>query len=181
MPEVTRPVWRRRTGRVVPVDRDGRVLLLHGFEPARPDWWFWFTIGGAVETGETVRQAAARELAEEVGIVVAEELLGEPYLSASIEFDWGGRHIEQHQTFYAIALEDAPEADLSGLDGLERGTIDAAGWVDPEDLAAGRAEPVAPELVDYVRQAVTAVRGAARSYGLTGTGDGHGNGRATSA
>ena len=161
MPATDRVVWRRRTGRVVPVDPAGRVLLLHGFEPARPDWWFWFTIGGAVEPGETVRQAAARELAEEAGIRLVEEALGEPYLSASIEFDWGDRHIVQHQTFYAVALDDAPEADLSGLDGLERSTIDAADWVDPDDLVSGRAEPVAPELIDYVRQAVATVRGAA--------------------
>jgi len=160
MTEASRPVWHRRTGRVIPVAADGRVLLLHGFEPARPDWWFWFTIGGAVEPGETVRQAAARELAEEVGIVLPEEALGEPYLEAGIEFDWGDRHIVQHQTFHAVALADAPEPDLSGLDGLERSTIDTAGWVSPDDLASGRAEPVAPELIDYVRRAVAAVRGA---------------------
>ena len=152
-----KPVVRRRTGRVIPVSPGGRVLLLHGFEPARPDWWFWFTIGGAVEGAETVRQAAARELAEEVGLVVEEERLGEPYLTSEIEFDWGEHHIVQHQTFFAVLLAGEPMPDLGGLDGLESRTIDRADWIDPMDLANGRAEPVAPELIDYVEQAVAVV------------------------
>jgi len=147
-------VWRRRTGRVVPVAPDGRVLLLHGFEPARPDWWFWFTIGGAVEMGETPRQAATRELAEEVGLILAEEELGESYLNETIEFDWGGRHVVQDQVFFAVAMSSAVPVDLSGLDGVERDTIDRAGWVSVDDLASGVAEPVAPELIGYVRDAV---------------------------
>lgn len=150
--------WRRRTGRVVPVDPDGRVLLLHGFEPARPDWWFWFTIGGAVEGGESPRQAAVRELREEVGIVLPEPALGESYLTDTIEFSWGGRHIVQEQVFFAVALGSAVEVDLSGLDRLEADTIDRAGWVHPDELASGVAEPVAPELVHYVREAVRAAR-----------------------
>lgn len=150
-------IVRRRTGRVIPVAADGRVLLLHGFEPARPDWWFWFTIGGAVEAGETVRAAACRELFEEVGVAVTKAALGEPCCVEEIEFDWGDAHIVQHQTFFAVSLPDAPLPDLSALDGQESDTIDRAAWLDPADLASGAQEPVHPHLVDYVRAAVTQV------------------------
>lgn len=155
-----RRVVHRTTGRVIPIDARGRALLLHGFEPARPQWWFWFTIGGAVEPGETTRQAACRELAEEVGIVIDEQALGEPYLDATIEFDWDDLHIVQRQTFYAVSLPDAPAADLSGLDGVETDTIDLADWIELDALISGAAEPVAPEMIDYVA-------GARRAAGIS--------------
>ncbi len=51
---------------VVVVDRDERVLLVRrGHEPSRGRWSL---PGGAVELGETVRQAAAREVEEESGV-----------------------------------------------------------------------------------------------------------------
>ena len=80
------------------------MLLLHGWDPVRPGDPFWFTIGGAVEPGETLREAAVRELREEAGITVDPALLGEPIETAPIEFWWGGFHFLQDQTFYAIAL-----------------------------------------------------------------------------
>lgn len=56
---------RRPAGRVLLVDERDRVLLLHGWDPGRERVQYWFTVGGGVDPGETVRQAAARELYEE--------------------------------------------------------------------------------------------------------------------
>jgi 8-oxo-dGTP pyrophosphatase MutT (NUDIX family) len=53
---------------VLPVDAGGRVLLLLGYDPADPGHPFWFTIGGGTAPGESVAEAAARELHEEAGI-----------------------------------------------------------------------------------------------------------------
>jgi hypothetical protein len=55
---VTEPtVIRRKTARVLPVNPEGRVLLLHGWDPLRPGEPFWFTIGGAAEGAESMREA----------------------------------------------------------------------------------------------------------------------------
>jgi hypothetical protein len=35
------PLIRRQTARVLPVDDEGRVLLLHGWDPHHPDQPFW--------------------------------------------------------------------------------------------------------------------------------------------
>lgn len=64
--------WRRRpTARVLPIDPDGRVLLLrtwpHGGR--EPDWWY--CVGGGVDPGETHEEAALRELFEETGCTTA--------------------------------------------------------------------------------------------------------------
>ena len=53
-------IWHRQTARVLPVDDEGRVLLLHGWDPHHPDRPFWFTIGGAADPGESLRAAGAR-------------------------------------------------------------------------------------------------------------------------
>jgi 8-oxo-dGTP pyrophosphatase MutT (NUDIX family) len=81
-------IWHRQTARVLPVDDEGRVLLLHGWDPHHPDRPFWFTIGGAADPGESLRAAGARELYEETRIVVEPERLGEPIAENSIEFSW---------------------------------------------------------------------------------------------
>lgn len=57
---------RRVTARVLLVDPQERILLLRGrFEGAAEH--FWFTVGGGVEPGETVAEAAVREIFEETG------------------------------------------------------------------------------------------------------------------
>jgi 8-oxo-dGTP pyrophosphatase MutT (NUDIX family) len=149
---------RRNTARVLPVDPEGRVLLLHGWDPLRPRDPFWFTIGGAVEHGETLREAGARELREEAGIVVDPELLGEPFATEPIEFWWGGMHFDQDQTFYAIAMRD-PAVSFEGQEALERATIDKHGWLRPEELDGGEERPADPELPRLMRLAVAAVLG----------------------
>jgi 8-oxo-dGTP pyrophosphatase MutT (NUDIX family) len=152
---------RRNTARVLPVDPEGRVLLLHGWDPLRRHDPFWFTIGGAVEPGETLRQAAARELREEAGITVDPELLGEPFATGPIEFWWAGMHFDQDQTFYAIALNDATGIDstvsFAGQEALERATIDKHGWLRPEELDGGGERPADPDLPRIMRLAVAAV------------------------
>src|SRR3712207_9081921 len=72
----------RATARVVLLDPAGRVLLfgarLTDLSTPPGPVLYWYTPGGEIEPGEPVRLAAARELFEEIGLVVDPAVLEGP-------------------------------------------------------------------------------------------------------
>lgn len=144
----------RVTARVVPVRADGRVLLLQGHDPARPDEPYWFTIGGGVDEGESLAEAAARELREETGIVLPVEAFGQPCHVGRHDFTYNGVAYTAHSTFFAVALEGDVEVSF---DGIEPGEVisDAAWWAPEEVVAQGVSNLHLP---DIMKEAVEMVR-----------------------
>ena len=143
------------------MDPEGRVLLLHGWDPHRPDDPFWFTIGGAAEGSETLPEAAARELLEETGIVAAPAAFGTPIETSVADFTWAGMRFYQDQAFYALALPAGTVVSFDGQEWMERATTDRHGWLHPADLEdGGQDRPADPDLPRVMRLAVTAVHGA---------------------
>jgi 8-oxo-dGTP pyrophosphatase MutT (NUDIX family) len=126
---------RRRTGRVLPIDEAGRVLLMHGWDPARPQSPFWFSIGGGIDEGETTADAAAREAFEEVGLVLRPEELGSPRWQDTTYFSFDGIHLEQEQDFYVVHVPNFVPV-LDGLDDIEKQTVDDCRWWALPQLAA---------------------------------------------
>jgi 8-oxo-dGTP pyrophosphatase MutT (NUDIX family) len=148
-------VVRRTTARVLPVRPDGKVLLLHGWDPLKPQTPYWFTIGGGVEAGETVAEAASRELREEVGIHLPVDALGTAVATNTIEFEWGGCPIIQCQTFFAVAV-DSVDVTFANQEQLELETISAHGWWYGDDLeATGQAAHVT--IPGLLREAADAI------------------------
>ncbi|GAA1690472.1 hypothetical protein GCM10009745_39620 [Kribbella yunnanensis] len=141
---------------MLPVRPDGKVLLLHGWDPLKPHVPYWFTIGGGVEAGESIADAACRELREEVGIVLPADALGTPVASNTIEFEWGGARMIQQQTFFAVAV-DTVDVTFANQEELELQTISAHGWWWGDDLeATGQAAHVTiPGLLRQAADAIT--------------------------
>lgn len=125
----------RRAARVLLIDTAGRVLLFHGWDPARPDHRYWFTPGGGLNPGETTASAAARELFEEVGLAVEPALLGDPVWRDITEFPFDGRWYRQEQEFFLVRM-DGVRVDTSGFDEIEQGSIDAHRWWSAAELEA---------------------------------------------
>ncbi|MGW7241194.1 NUDIX hydrolase [Streptomyces sp. NPDC054804] len=127
LPEGT-PGAPRKVARVVLLNPDDRILLLHGHEPDDPadDWWF--TPGGGLEGDETREQAALRELAEETGITDVE--LGPLLWRRMCSFPFAGRRWDQDEWYYLArtphTFEVMPEA--RALTELERRSVGGARW-----------------------------------------------------
>jgi 8-oxo-dGTP pyrophosphatase MutT (NUDIX family) len=151
-----RLLWRRNTARVLPVNPEGRVLLLHGRDLLRPRGRFWFTIGGAATRGESLRAAAVREMHEEVGIAIVEAQLSEPIHELFVENAVPGMRIVQDQTFYAVAVDSGVRVSLDGMGWLERSTVDKYAWLTPEELEADGLARTDRRLPNVMRLAIAA-------------------------
>jgi len=152
--------WRRNTARVLPVDPEGRVLLLRGWDLLRPYDRFWFSVGGGAHRGEPLRAAAAREMREEIGLDLDEARLGQPIETSAIEFTQLGLRIVQDQEYYAVAVPADVAVSLAGMVWLERLTVTGHGWLTADELTADPIRSSDPRLPEMVRLAVATILGS---------------------
>jgi 8-oxo-dGTP pyrophosphatase MutT (NUDIX family) len=119
------------------LDAEDRVLLLRfrddPHEPAAGHGWC--TPGGGVEAGETLAQAAARELREEIGLYVSPAELGAPVAETSgyAELDGAEGYFEDHYFHYRVSAHDA---GTSGPQAGEAAHHAGHRWWPLPDLAA---------------------------------------------
>lgn len=158
---------RRRAARVLVLDPEDRLLLLRGGDPAVPGPRFWWTVGGGLEPGESVRAGAVRELHEETGLVVPEGVLTGPLHRDVSSFAFDRWWVEQENEFFAVRVE-AWTPSPAALEATEVASIDGSGWWTLQQLrahAAGRphdgpgrpGEPVYPlDLPDVLASALAA-------------------------
>lgn len=87
--------------RVAATDAEGRLLLVRHTYLAG-----WYLPGGAVDAGETLAEAALRELREETGVIGGEPVLFAVYHNRR-------NHIRDHVALYRVAVAEVPEDALT--------------------------------------------------------------------
>jgi 8-oxo-dGTP pyrophosphatase MutT (NUDIX family) len=130
----------RRSVRVLAVDDRGRLLML---VVDGPDGTYHEAPGGGVEPGESVADAARRELAEETGYRDVE--IGDPVAWRWAEYEREAGRIGQEEVFVVARVRDP---DIVGRptepDPGERGHV----WLRRAELRSGvPTEPDAPALL----------------------------------
>ncbi|MBJ3776683.1 NUDIX hydrolase [Acuticoccus mangrovi] len=140
---VADPSLRPVVAAIAIVLREGRVLLVQRANP--PDAGRWGFPGGKIEGGETVREAAVRELKEETGIVGEAQSV----LTALDAFDRDGQgRLRRHFVLVAVVcrwITGEPAADDDALD---------ARWFPLAELEAGML-PLSIDVAAVARQAAT--------------------------
>ena len=142
-------VIERRAARVVLV-ADGRVLLQHGFDPGRPeDGTWWLTPGGGLNDGESIEDAAVREVFEETGLRPSPEQLGPVIATRVCIFPFEGRRYRQSESFFAVNVEPfTPQHH--GWDEVEQRALLDHRWWSFDELRATDEAVYPRELADLV-------------------------------
>lgn len=118
------PPERPVVGAGVVVWRDGKVLLIRrGKSPMRGRWSL---PGGRQELGETVREAAVREVREETGVEI--------HLGALLDVVDTMRRDEGGAVTLQYTLVDF-DADWTAGEAVAASDAEHAEWADPDDLA----------------------------------------------
>lgn len=130
----------RPAARVVCLDRDGRVLLMHWHDRVSGQD-VWEPPGGGLDPGETPLQAARRELTEETGLPGA--AVRDLAVEVERDFTWlGVRYVKTESFFLARFATSRPRVTPGALTPEEREAYLGCRWtreppagVEPPSLA----------------------------------------------
>lgn len=131
-----------QAARVLLLDPRQRLLLMKGRLPSAPESpGEWFTVGGGLEPGETVRDAALREVAEETGF--GDAVLGPVVWQRRGRLALNPGEVLLIREHFLIAHCAGGEPRRDGWLPHEQALIDDIRWWTYAEIAAA-AEPIHP-------------------------------------
>ena len=137
----------RQAGRMFVLDEDQRVLLIHERRDIGSELSHWITPGGGVEPGESLAEAAVREVYEETGLRPALDPAAEPMFEERVRFTIGGLDLIQTNFYFLVHVPSGLPVQPAGHTEIERLVVLGHRWWSLAELAAS----------DVVREPVTMV------------------------
>lgn len=143
----------RLTARLLLFDPAARLLLMKARLVAEDGGrGAWFPVGGGAEPGESVMQAAAREVFEETGF--ADVALGPVVWRRDVVLTLVGREPALFREHYIVASCAGGEPRRDGWEAHEQSFVDDIRWWTLEEIRAS-CEPIYPEgLADLLPEVI---------------------------
>jgi 8-oxo-dGTP pyrophosphatase MutT (NUDIX family) len=113
--------------RVLLLNNDDQVLLIHARDPDNPGHHWWELPGGGQDPGEKLEDTARREIAEETGLVLDE--IGRKLWTRESRFTYRGReHHRLDHVYLARTETTAPRTALRHTANERAGLIERRWW-----------------------------------------------------
>ena len=139
---------------MIVVDDAGRVLLFRVEDPQQSGPPVWITPGGGIEPGESLLQAAVRELLEETGLAVPPDDLGNPVAACRGDWEFRGQPLYSVDWFFCLRTPSFEPA-TEGWTDLERELHAAWRWWAADELDVTEEAVLPAGLAGLVRRIST--------------------------
>ena len=153
VPESAEHVKHRETARVFLMNASSELFLMNThWDPGTGLPPRWLTPGGGIDKGETIHQAAVRELFEETGMLVTEADLGELVHSLPFKMVWSNGVYETGVAhFFKLVITDDFTLDKTHWTKDEHRDVIEYRWWNVTELIESGELVGPPGLLEYIQ------------------------------